>query len=242
MGPTAATTSSPAVLLFWKAFALLTVMVTSIFGPLWEENIATGTDKTFSSVWKQASTCIPRVTDLHAFTPTEPLTCMRAYSNDPLVAPFDGIWWMDGNPANEELASFAEGWVDVDGYLWLPINPKGNGGTWAYAGYPRWYWYSLANMIVQCTMEVLTGFVLSPDGTELRAAYDYLNSANESYDFVDVHTYTKTFSHGLVYNLRRIIGPDGQPTHNWANYAAYLQEEGIDTMHVYKRGGCSADF
>lgn len=223
-------------ILFPKAFGLVAVALTSVGGPLWEKTIGTGTDKNFFTVWAQASACIDRVTDFHGFPAANPLECMRSESSDPDVAPFNGIWWMDGNPAVEELASFAEAYVDDDGYLWLPIRPV-DGGTWAYKG--GGYHLALFNMVAQCAMEVVTGFVRTEDGTELLASYNAINSAAESYEQLDIHTYRKTFSHGLVYHLRRIIGPDNQPTHNFANYTAYLQEEDFDTMYTYKSGGCT---
>jgi len=143
---------------------------------------------------------------------------------------FNGIWWMEGNPAQEVLATMADSVYrepdeddeneEPDGLVQVSALTLGaEGGTWAYNDNFR----GRALFVTQCVLMVSPNFSLNPDQDEFLFQGSSSKSEN-AMSQIDIHTYSKPIIVG-EYALRRILDENGQKTSNWDMYAKYVKDK-----------------
>lgn len=145
---------------------------------------------------------------------------------------YDGLWWMDGNSAPEELVTFADAWYEdqeFDGEFRIPTLAI-DGGTWSYQN----DFYGRSLFMLQCVMGIAPYFLVDPETFVI--LYQSENEQDGTrLTRLDEDTYTKRILFGFAsYTLRRIIRGDGTQTNNWSLYETYARERGT-TLVTYRR-------
>jgi len=140
---------------------------------------------------------------------------------------------MDGNPAPEDLATFADAYHrdDFATTRRMKIPTIGlEGGTWTYPDNVLGRMFFMQNCIALNDPP----FKLDETFTQLRY-WKFLDERGELH-FQDNNTYLKPILNGTdEYNLRRIIAPDGTPvTDNWNIFLDFIEERGNGRMLVYR--------
>ena len=171
--------------------------------------------------------CVRQSYDLELFDTTSSESIRESMRlagdpNDPLGRPgvrfapseFEGVWWMDGNPAAEVLATMGDAFFTPgheNGDLFKLPTLDIQGGTFSY----RNTWRGRGLFIRHCTLTVQPTFVMDTEHTRLLYQGGARVEGERMY-YENEHTYSKPVLDGAYrYTLRCIIDANGNETLNW---------------------------